>query len=263
MPSNDNERQTSTGLPPGRQRLADAIAELYKLLGELTLAQVSELLAAKNWRKDPSELSRYRSGRRKPPFTFVRQLHALALERAGSDAVATLPLDKLRQIHTAAESTLCPSCGPLRIENGQLRTEISRLASSQEDTDSEPANNAGPHASTDATPLPVPSGLGDRQRSAHDVSAARQVAMAATRLHKSGKTDHAVSWLQDVSTSLTPLESAASIVLLREGEGRLADTAVNIHGRTRAERDVLRIALELFEMGLDQDARAILRAAVR
>ncbi|MFE1550497.1 hypothetical protein [Streptomyces sp. NPDC058718] len=254
-----------TDLPPGRQALAGAIATLYRHLAVATLAEASDLLASRNWRKDPSEISRYRSGARKPPLGFVEQLHAAAVEKAGLQAVG-MSLGNVRQIHAAAEPTLCRDCAPLRRENAHLRTENGRLLAHQKPVESRvpAASYAGlPADPVSTTPLPVPSGSGDRQRSARDIAAARQLAATVADFHGDGQTSHAVSWLQDASVSLSPLESAASIALLRQQEARLADTAIGIHGRNRPEKDVILIALELYEFGLPDDAGALLRAAVR
>ncbi|MEU9013041.1 hypothetical protein AB0D12_25430 [Streptomyces sp. NPDC048479] len=248
--------QMGADLPPGRQALAAVIMELYRHLAVATLEDAAELLASRGWRKDPSEISRYRRGRRKPPVGFVRLLHCLAVERAGREAVE-LTVDELLEIHTAAEPTICRTCTPIRQENERLRSERSRLVASQTNHPFPADGDMG--ASTPL--LPVPFRAGDRQRSARDVAAARQLAATAVGFHGSGQTSHAISWLQDASTALTPLESAASIALLRQEQTQLADTVISIHGRSRTETDVIRIALELHEYGLPEDASALLRAA--
>ncbi|MGO4755939.1 hypothetical protein AB4212_46340, partial [Streptomyces sp. 2MCAF27] len=64
------------------------------------------------------------------------------------------------------------------------------------------------------------------------------------------------------SEVLTPLESAASLVLLRkQHRDRLADTLITIYGRDHPKRDVIRAALQLHEYGMADDAGAMLRAA--
>ncbi|MFF9015187.1 hypothetical protein ACF09C_19750 [Streptomyces sp. NPDC014870] len=199
-----------------------------------------------------------------PPLGFVELLHALATERAEPGEVG-LTLDKVREIHASAETRFCRTCAPLRQENERLLEEISRLLADQDQAESQTSTIGG--ASTRAksvrgTPLPVPSEAGDRQRSARDVAAAQQLAASAAHLHSTGQTSYAVALLQDASASLTPLESAASIALLRQREALLADTAIGIHGRNRPEGDVIRIALELHEFGLPDDAGAVLRASI-
>ena len=94
------------------------------------------------------------------------------------------------------------------------------------------------------------------------MAAAQQLATSAAALHRRGQIGYAVALIQDASTSLTPLESAASIALLRDGQDDLAETAIGINGRSRAEEDVMRIAVELHALGLPDDAGAILRAAL-
>ncbi|MFC7920709.1 hypothetical protein [Streptomyces cinereoruber] len=254
---------TRLDLPPGRKALAEAIAALYEHLAVRTLAEAAALLED-GWRKDPSEISRYRNGRRKPPIGFVIALHKLAAERAAPDAVLLSPAE-LRALHAAAEATFCQNCGPALRENQRLRRENSRLLACQPSTGSpQPASAEGsnPAALTRRTPLPVPRETGDRQRKARDVVAAQQLAASTVSLRKSGKIGHAVALIQDTSTSLSPLESAAAIALLRGGQDDLADTAIGINGRSRAEWDVMRIAVELHALGLPDDADAILRAAL-
>ncbi|MGW3555895.1 hypothetical protein ACWDNT_00725 [Streptomyces sp. NPDC000963] len=255
---------TRADLPPGRKALAEAVTDLYGHLAVRTLAEASELLAVEGWRKDPSEISRYRRGSRKPPIGFVVALHKLAAERAAPDEVLFSPA-KLRALHAAAEATFCQNCGPALRENQRLRGENSRLLARQPSTDSPQltsAEGSNPAALTRRTPLPVPRETGDRQRRARDVAAAQQLAASAASLRKSGQIGHAVALIQDTSTSLSPLESAAAIALLRGGQDDLADTAIGINGRSRAERDVMRIAVELHTLGLPDDAGAILRAAL-
>ncbi|PVC70661.1 hypothetical protein DBP18_20040 [Streptomyces sp. CS081A] len=94
------------------------------------------------------------------------------------------------------------------------------------------------------------------------MAAAQQLATTAASLRVSGQIGHAVALIQDTSASLSPLESAAAIALLRGGQDDLADTAIGINGRSRAEGDVMRIAVELHALGLPDDAGAILRAAL-
>ncbi|MFC9588306.1 hypothetical protein ACFTUC_00585 [Streptomyces sp. NPDC056944] len=252
-------------LPPGRLALADTIATLYRHLAVSSLAEACQLLASRSWQKDPSELSRYRSGGRKPPIGFVEQLHALAVKKAGAEIVG-LGLDDVRRIHAAAEPTLCRTCTPLRQENARLQRENSRLITHQRTAAprSPKADRPVPHTTPVSTaPLPVPARPGDRQRSARDIAAAQQLVATAADFHGSGQTSHAVSWLQEASASLSPLESAASIALLRQQGTLLADTAIGIQGRSRPEKDVILIALELYEFGLPEDAGALLRAAVK
>ncbi|MGW1009759.1 hypothetical protein ACWD4X_06870 [Streptomyces termitum] len=247
-------------LPPGRRALSEALWVLYGHLRVKTLAEAAQLLDASGWKKDPSEISRYRNGRRKPPFSFIERMHELAARRAAPGA-ALPSLSELRKLHTDAEATLCRNCEVSRQENDRLREENSRLLSRQAPeprakADSIPAKSGPP------VTLPVPPAAGDRQRDARDVAAAHQLADSALDLHTSGRTGYAVSLLQDSASSLTPLESAAAIALLRGTQDDLAETVIGIHSRSRTSRDVMQIAVELHSFGLPQDAHALLQAAL-
>ncbi|MEV3992806.1 hypothetical protein AB0J57_28255 [Streptomyces sp. NPDC049837] len=250
------EGRISAELPPGRRDLAVALSTLYRHVSAATLEEAAGLLASKAWRKHPSEISRYCRGRRVPPWGFVEALHSLAVERAGCEAVR-FTVDQLRKLHQAAEPRMCSTCTPIRRELERLRRENSRLLASVPTQPGRAASGAG----TGAPLLPVPLPAGHRQQSARDVAAARQLAAKAVDLHGSGQTSHALSWLQDASSALSTLESAASIALLRKDQEQLADAAISIHGQRRSEAEIIRIALQLHEYGLPDDAGALLRAA--
>ncbi|MFF8290342.1 hypothetical protein ACF068_14090 [Streptomyces sp. NPDC016309] len=250
------EGRISAELPPGRRDLAVALSTLYRLVSVATLEEAAELLASKEWRKDPSEISRYCRGRRVPPWGFIEALHSLAVERAGSQAVA-YTLVQLRALHHAAEPRICGTCTPMRRELERLRHENSRLLASVPS----PLGRAAGGTGASAPLLPVPLPAGDRQQTARDIAAARQLAATALDLLGKGQISHALSWLQDASSALSPLESAASIALLREEQEQLANAAISIHGRRRNTEEIIRIALQLHEYGLPDDAGALLRAA--
>ncbi|WP_282695557.1 hypothetical protein [Streptomyces sp. CC208A] len=257
-------RRTGSDVPPGRQALAKAVCVLYGRLAVKNLAEAAELLESRGWKKDPSEISRYRNGRRKPPLGFLEQLHGLATERTELGAVWPT-LAELKELHAAAEATLCRNCHEVRQENQLLREENSRLlAHTVLGPRPEPLGSSGSilAGSIPSTALPVPRTPGDRQSSARDVAAARQLATSASRLHGNGQTGHAVALLQDVARALTPLESAASIVLLRDEQNDLAETAIGIHSRSRADKDIMQIAVELHSFGLPEEADALLRATI-
>lgn len=252
------------GLPPGRKALAHAVAALYGQLNVGTLAEAAVLLAEQGWRKDPSEISRYRSGRRKPPIAFVLLLRGLAVERT-DPGTAVISEGELHDLHSSAEATLCRHCGPLRKENEHLRSENGRLRRRQPHTVPSPPGTdeaSNPAAPETLTPLPVPPEALDRQRRARDVAAAQQLASTAVSLREQGEIGYAVALIQDTSASLTPMESAAAIALLRDRQNDLADTAIGINGRSRADDEVMRIAVELHALGLPDDAGAILRASL-
>lgn len=252
-------------LPPGRQALAHALTHLYSCAGASKLDEMADRLAAAGYKKDPSEISRYLNGKRKPPLNFVKVLHKVAVDTAGRKAVVHDEAG-IAELHAAAESTLCRTCTPLRRENELLRTENEQLRAAHEAGPlplTPTRSGSGGNRRLSSPPLPVPSEPGDRQRRPDDVSAARQVTDRAIELHSAGRVDHAIGLLQDTSAVLTPLESAASIALLRLREAQLADAVIGIHGRSHTHEDVIRIALELHEYDLLEDAGAVLRAALK
>ncbi|MGW2951230.1 helix-turn-helix domain-containing protein [Streptomyces eurythermus] len=112
--------------------------------------------------------------------------------------------------------------------------------------------------------LPVPRRPGDRQLSARDVSAARQLVAQAEELDGSGREDLAFTLLRQGTTELlTPAETALVVVELRSRErDRLADDLIHVYGRDQGKQDVMAVALELHEKGAPDDAGAMLRAAL-
>ncbi|WP_181793232.1 helix-turn-helix transcriptional regulator [Streptomyces sp. WELS2] len=114
------------------------------------------------------------------------------------------------------------------------------------------------------TQLPVPRRPGDRQLSARDVSAARQLVAQAEDLDGSGREDLAFTLLQrSTAELLTPVETALVVVQLRHRRrDRLADDLIHVYGRDQKTQDVMAVALELHEAGAPDDAGAVLRAAL-
>ncbi|QLH23200.1 hypothetical protein [Streptomyces sp. Rer75] len=238
--------------------------DLYQHLGA-TLKEVAGALAPREYKKHVSELSRYRSGQRVPQRGFVIALHQTAVERAGKDAVG-LSLDDVLEVHVAAEQRPCQVCPDLRHRIRRLRSRHRllmranrRLLESRAGLEAELAD-----ARKETAPLPVPPQQGDRQQRAYDVAAATQIVAMAARFDGEESSEAAVAMLRESSEVLTPLESAASLVVLRqEHQDQLADTLIQIYGRDRPEKQVIRAALELHEYGMADDAGAMLRAAAR
>ncbi|GGR80365.1 MULTISPECIES: helix-turn-helix domain-containing protein [Streptomyces] len=112
--------------------------------------------------------------------------------------------------------------------------------------------------------LPVPRQPGDRQLSARDVSAARQLVAQAEELDGSGREDLAFTLLRQGTTELlTPAETALVFVELRHRQrDRLANDLIHVYGRDQEKQDVMAVALELHEAGAPDDAGAVLRAAL-
>ncbi|MFF7022663.1 hypothetical protein ACFY97_16870 [Streptomyces klenkii] len=266
-----------SGLPPEKRALAEGLRELHALLdpeSPLTLQAVAELHSSHfGYGPSASTVSRYLSGRLPVPGDFVTKLHALAKRASGKDE-GFKPLSHYLGLHQRAENSGRSSYKELRErirelegECTQARSEIASLRLSL----SRPAlmRGAGSHAdrasiwaaSGLAGHLPVPRDTGDRQRSAADVAAARQLAQRASEL-VAEDAHSALTLLQGTTEVLTPLESAASLVLLRQRHDHLADAFIRIYGHAQSDRTVMSVALELHEYGKPDEARAVLRAAL-
>ncbi|MEN2420231.1 hypothetical protein AABB02_19280 [Streptomyces rimosus] len=247
----------SDDLPPGRRALAEVLGTLYGHLGRPTLAHTADQLAERHYRKHPSEISRYLCGLRVPPLNFVHVMYDLAVERVGAEAIA-VTRQIICDVHAKAEPVLCKSCHRLRSQNRSLRDTAAQLRGEKAGLEAALAD-----AQKQLAALPVPSDRGDRQRSAFDMAAARQIADRASRFHDQGNLGAALSLLRETAGVLTPLESAASLVVLRHRERNdLADSFLQMYGRDQPGTDVMRVALELHDYGLPDDAGALLRAAL-
>ncbi|MEV6973395.1 hypothetical protein [Kitasatospora sp. NPDC093806] len=261
----------SEDLAPGRYRLAEALIGLYQRLPEMTLERAAALFADRGYgRTTAGELSRYLNGKRVPPWSFVSLLQDLAAELATpSDGLSKVELRKLHgdaERSRGAEGALCQACPSLLQERDHLRAEVERLEGLQAGSEE---NEEVPVAAETATgsefsPLPVAQGEGDRQRSANEVAAARELADRAAQLDGDGDLVAVAALLQEVSEVLSPLESAAALVLLRQRQkDQLAENLIQIYVRGQADRDVIKVALELHEYGHPHDAGMVLRAAAR
>ncbi|MFF7096617.1 hypothetical protein ACFY9A_30125 [Streptomyces rubradiris] len=158
-------------------------------------------------------------------------------------------------------------------EEARLRLELAEMKVTVADLKAELAEKlaikAGPRerltaAQSAGAQLPVPRRPGDRQLSARDVSAARQLVAQAEELDGSGREDLAFTLLRQSTTELlTPAETALVVVELRYRErDRLADDLIHVYGRDQENQDVMAVALELHEKGAPDDAGAVLRAAL-
>lgn len=144
----------------------------------------------------------------------------------------------------------------LREENAQLRLKIASGAASRAGLGFRPAATQA----NEPTPLPVPHQQGDRQRSAGTERAARNVAAKAGALQTSRRQGSAVSLLHHTARTLSHVEIAALLCLLRhQREQELADNLIHIYGRDQSYQDVVRVALELHERGAPDDAGTLLR----
>ncbi|MDW6060900.1 hypothetical protein SAZ11_26380 [Streptomyces sp. FXJ1.4098] len=256
--------KVSEEAPPGRRALAQLVSQLLQHLGTATLKEAAELITSHGYPTDKSRLSRYRSGKNRPPEGFLVALHAVAVEHAGGEAAVGISKYDALEVLAAAETKACAVCPTLyrrirrvRNRNRRLLHDNRRLFRAKAGLEAELAD-----VRKDMAPLPVPPQRGDRQRLEHDVAAARQLAVMTAELDETAEPDVALAVLRQTSEVLTPLESAASVALLR-GEHRheLADTLITMYGRDHPDKEVIRAALQLHEYGMVDDAGTMLRAA--
>ncbi|NDZ78541.1 hypothetical protein G3I19_08390 [Streptomyces sp. SID10853] len=249
----------SRTLPPGRVRLAHVLGELYRHTGAPTLAKAVLLFDERGYVTNRDAMSRYLNGRHVPPLRFATLMHEIAVANTGSEAIVGLSRQAVIQAHESAEPTLCKVCPELQRENDALLRERRRLEESEAGL-SEALANARQRAKT----LPVPHFSRDRQRRSNDIAGARQIASAAAKLQDQGSADEALSMLIDTVGALTPLEGAASLVLLRSTkQTQLADTLVHLYGQEHSEKEVIQVALKLHDRGMADDAIEMLRTAAR
>ncbi|MFE1931386.1 hypothetical protein ACFW95_13645 [Streptomyces sp. NPDC059474] len=256
----------SDEIPPGRRAFAQILGTLYQHLGVATLKEAAKLLASRGFKKDQSELSRYRNGQRLPQVEFVVALYKAAVERAGSEHAVGMSLDDVLEVYVAAEQRPCRGCPELHDRIRHLRRRHRRLLRANRRLLLARAGlEAELHDARKQTALlPVPPQQGDRQRRAYDVAAATQMAAMVARLDSRNGSEAVVAMLRESAEVLTPFESAASLAILRhEHQDQLADTLIQIYGRDQPEKQVIRAALELHEYGMPDDAGAMLRASAR
>ncbi|MEU1667182.1 hypothetical protein ABZ547_27015 [Streptomyces sparsogenes] len=256
--------KVSEEIPPGRRALAEVVNQLLEHLGVATLEEAAGLITSYGYLTDKSRLSRYRNGRNRPPKGFLVALHAVAVERAGSEQTIGISKHDALEALAAAETKACAVCPTLyrrirhvRKRNRRLLRDNRRLLEARAGLEEELAE-----LRKNMTPLPVPPQRGDRQRIARDVTAARQFAVMTAGVDEATEPEAALAVLRETAEVLTPLESAAAVALLR-GEGRheLADTLITLYGRDHPHKEVILAALQLHDYGMADDAGAMLRAA--
>lgn len=178
---------------------------------------------------------------------LARRLHTAEAQRNELETQR----ERLRQRcdHSEAEADL------LRRENIRLTLLASRSARL-----AGPGSGPAAVAISEPGPLPVPRQQGDRQRSAADERAARNVAAKAGALQSSRRQGSALSLLHHTVHTLSHAEMAALLCLLRHQQEReLADNLIHIYGRDQSHQDVVRVAAELHERGAPDDAGSLLR----
>lgn len=189
-----------------------------------------------------------RADQRSATAPLTQRLHALKAQR---DALE------------AERSRLERRCDHLEAEADRLREENARLGLLIASRSASRAGQGSRPAATGASepgPLPVPRQQGDRQQSGADERAARSVAAKAGALQAGGRQGSAVSLLHHTVRTLSHVEIAALLCLLRHQQEReLADNLIHIYGRDQSHQDVVRVALALHDRGAPDDAGTLLR----
>lgn len=264
MRPGDVGTRISPYLPPGRQHLARTLTALYrKFRPEApSLSSLAELLLKQHrYATNKGSLSKYFNGKVVPDAHFGRHLYTRAVAAAGSPAAVGLTLRDVEKAHAEAEPTsrICKECPGLRRRNASLRKENELMHEREAGLVQELTK-----VQRRAVHPPVPVSAGDRRRSQNDITGAKRIAKIAAELRYQGKPDEALALLADTAGSLTPLESAASIVILRgQHEKELADAMLCIYGRERPEQEIIQAAVKLHDSGMASDAAAMLRAATK
>lgn len=258
-------------LPPGRLKLAHRLTDLRALMPTLSLTDIAELLKQRDYAKDSTEISRYLNGRRLPPANFVEAFYRLVAAQTGESTPLGMKLTDVISVHGGAEARPCKQCASLRTGNRSLLEENRSLQEENLSLADALARSPRPEAGLPVAPpaasgppahLPVPSTEVDRQRTARDIMAAQQAAARASALYDRGEPGAALSALRESAEVLSPLESAASMALLRhQDQNDLADTLIQIYGRDQTSHNTMTVAAWLIDYGLPEDAGAILRAA--
>ncbi|HCT76131.1 MAG TPA: hypothetical protein DGG94_09570 [Micromonosporaceae bacterium] len=242
--------------PPERRDLAAALVDLYEGLGLSSLKQAESLLASGVHKIDSGQISRYLNAKRLPPKDFVDRLCDLAFAQVGPERIQARRQYVL-DLYSKATDAQRKTRSQLHFEIGEMQDSCDRLRRYIAGLEARLAAGAA-----NAAPLPVPAANGDRQRKANEVALARQLADKAATLRDQGEEDAALSLLRETSDVLSPLECAATLVLLRQQhEAELAETLIQIYGRDQTKHRVILAALELHEFGLPDDVGAMLRSA--
>ncbi|MFE1261496.1 hypothetical protein ACFW5X_13300 [Streptomyces albogriseolus] len=283
----------------GRRQLAEALQRVCRHLiikspdGGTVLTHPTQAQAAKHLYVGETSLTRYLTGQYVPSRETTASIFDTACRDAGGEQSLGVTKEYLLELRACAEQERCGSCARHREEARAARQERAavledqkRLTDDAENLAAEfrelrrrysllkqetlrirPAAEAGPRnrqpEELAATPLPVPSRNGDRQRSMKDVSAAQRIRRRAEELAGGGQPDRVLALLRHTVEACTSQEMALLVALLRsKGQDEVAGNFVHIYGRDRSERDVLRAALVLHEQDVVADAEALLRAAV-
>ncbi|MFJ8165039.1 hypothetical protein ACIRBY_29525 [Streptomyces sp. NPDC096136] len=251
------KKPAGRSLPAGRQHFLGILKNLEEVIAADSQAHLVRLLQERGCPVDRSSLSRYLGGQRNPGQRFVAGLYELAVHRAGEPEAVGLTWPEVAEAHERTELRKAPKCSNCVVLEGRNAELGAALAAAE----------AGPRSVASAvrgapTPPPVPLRRGDRRRDGSDARAAERFAASAMALDADGRVNEVVAAMADAVDFLTPVEAAAAYVALGAGgDGQLAGSLGQMYARERQGRTVIRMALELQDKGMAQDATAILRWA--
>ncbi|MGW6409232.1 helix-turn-helix domain-containing protein [Streptomyces vinaceus] len=227
-----------------------------------TQKRVAELLGERGCPVDPTNLSRYLNGKRRPERDFLRSLHELAIQRTGLVEPAGIAWSDLVEAFERVE--WCKKCADRDDELAALRAENEEHARSLASLAGEVAGlrNLEKSVRRRAAHPPVPPSEGDRRGEASDVAAARNFAAATADLYSGGRPDEAVTALTDVVRFLTPGEAVAAMEFLHAGRHtQLEESLGKMVARERSARTVIEVAVGLKQSCMPRLADMILEAA--
>ncbi|MGW0892855.1 hypothetical protein [Saccharopolyspora sp. NPDC002578] len=256
----DVGRNVAKDISDERRELVDLLKRLCGHLGagrKQTQREIVARLARQHgYPTDDTKLSKMLNGRLFPEYALVKALHALACEDASPGAVG-ITAEGLGRLYSRAEDSRCRVCA------GHLRR-VRELEEQAKFCREFHVDVGSAQSAREAfVQLPVPVSAGDRQPSefAPVVDALTELAAGALA---DGRHEDTLLLIGEIVERLDVQDVAACVVAFRGRAAHcLADTLLQLYGREQAERQVMRLALQLQEAGRITDAGAAMRASVR
>ncbi|MFD4246579.1 hypothetical protein ACFWP3_34025 [Streptomyces sp. NPDC058525] len=252
-------RESTSGkvLPEGRQIFLKVLNKVAAAVAADSQVELVRLLKVAGCPVNRGALSRYLRGERNPGRSFVEGLYRLAVQRAGSADAVGLTWQEVVEAHGRVEFYKKAKCSNCEFLEG----EVAGLRAALDEPKAGSRRGATAAGSASASP-PVPPRRGDRRREDSDVRAAERFAATAVELEGGGRSSEAVAAMSDAVGFLTPVEAAVAFASLEAGRHeRLADSLGQMYVREREGRSIIRMALELHDRGMPEEATEILRWA--